>query len=132
MNCPDCSKKLRGKKEKIDYSKSSFEGVFIEAKIYRCKPCDVELIDHGDYQETNLAICEYLIQPDFLNRKHIKFIMEQVLCINIFEFAKMIKCHPQFINDLIRYRAILSKDMKDRIIKQIIYKLKQPTIELVS
>ena len=130
MNCPKCNKKLRGKKVVVDYSSKSFDGVSVEAKEYKCKPCDETFIDYGDDHEINRQICEMLLQNDAISRKHLKYLMNNVFQENMFEFAKRIETTPQHLKALIQLKKIMSDDLKDNIAFELIKKFNAVTIRL--
>ncbi len=130
MKCIGCGLKLRGKKIDYDYSNKSFSGVTIECKSYSCKKCDKEYIDLGDDHEINRQICDLLLRQDILKRTQLRYIIEQVFCESLFQFAKRMKQNPSFIKELIHSKKILSQELSDQIMKMIFLKFKTPTIRL--
>lgn len=130
MKCIGCGLKLRGKKIDYDYSNKSFSGVTIVCKKYECKKCAKEYIDLGDDHELNTQICDLLLQQDILNRNQLKYIIDQVFCESLFQFAKRVNQNPGFIKDLINSKKILSKTLSDQIMKLIFLRFKTPIITI--
>lgn len=130
MKCPKCEKVLRGKKDSYDYSDKSFEGVSIDCKKYECKKCKNTFYDLGDDDDINRQICDLLLQQKTLQRKQLKYIIEQVFDESIFQFAKRIKTNPTHLKGLINSKKILSQELSDKISEKIYLKFKTPTITL--
>ncbi len=130
MKCPKCEKVLKGKKASYDYSAQSFDGVSIDCKKYECKKCKEVFFDLGDDHDIHTQICDLLLQQKTLQRKQLKFIIEQVFDESVFQFAKRIKTNPTHLKELINSRKILSQELSDKICEKIYLKFKTPTITL--
>lgn len=128
MNCLNCDKKLRAKKVDYDYSNKSFQGVIIECREYHCKACNKTFTDLGENHEINKQICEILLTQDILARNQLGYIFKQVLNMSVFQVAKRIGTNPQHLNDVIKFKKILSQNLSDQISELIFLEFKRPTI----
>lgn len=117
MKCPKCSKRLRAKYIKYDYSdKSGIANCILEnVKEYTCKKCDETYIDLGSVDEINQQISNILLEFDVLTRGQLKFIRQQIFKMNYFEFAKVIDSSPQFIRELESHKRILGVPISEKI-----------------
>lgn len=128
MNCINCEKKLRAKKIDYDYSSKSFEGVIIECREYYCKACNKTYVDLGENHDINKQICEILLTQDILKRNQLGYIFKQVLNMSVFQVAKRICTNPQHLNDVIKFKKILSQSLSDQISELIYLEFKSPRI----
>lgn len=128
MNCPHCDLKLRGKKTDYDYSNKSFDGLIIQCKKYYCKKCIKEFIDLGCDHELKKQIAESILSQPEINRGQLRYIIEQIFELSVFEFSKLIKSNPSYINDIMKRFRPLSQDLSDTIMRQIFIKFKTPKI----
>ena len=128
MNCLNCDKKLRSKKVNYDYSHKSFQGVIIECREYHCKACNKAYTDLGDNHDINKQICEILLTQGILNRNQLGYVFKQILNMTVFQVAKRIGTSPQHLNDVIKFKKILSQLISDQICELIYIEFKRPSI----
>jgi len=128
MNCLNCDKKLRSKKVNYDYSHKSFQGVIIECREYHCKACCKTYTDLGDNHDINKQICEILLTQGILNRNQLGYVFKQILNMTVFQVAKRIGTSPQYLNDVIKFKKILSQLISDQICELIYIEFKRPSI----
>jgi hypothetical protein len=130
MKCPHCDLKLKGKKTDYDYSLKTFDGLIVECKKYYCKKCIKEFIDLGDDAELKKQIVESILSQSVLARSQLRYIIEQIFEMSVFQFSGLIKENPSFINDVIKRFRPLSQELSDKIQDQIFIKFKTPTITI--
>ena len=128
MKCTKCEKPVKGKKEQFDYSKESFNGVTVEVKRYVCKHCKNEFIEFPYNHDINKQICELLLTQDVLKRNQLGYIFKQILNMSVFQVAKRIGTNPQHLNDVIKFKKILSQNLSDQISELIFLEFKSPRI----